>query len=95
MNATQGSVDYNNMKLKDILYNYPDQPFVILEGLDDAVIGVDQSLERLVYSIGDIIELYIEQGMTQEEAIDYFEYTTARATPFIDNGPILVYLNFL
>jgi len=88
-------VDYNNMKLKDILYNYPDQPFVLLEGLDEAVIGVDQSLERLVYSIDDIIELYVEQGMTQEEAIDYYEYTTARATPFIENGPILVYLNFL
>lgn len=82
------------LTLKEILYNYPDQPFVMLEGLDDAVIGVDQSLERLVYSIGDIIELYVEQGMTQEEAIDYFEYTAARATPFIDNGPILVYLNF-
>jgi hypothetical protein len=66
-----------------------------LEGLDEAVIGVDQSLERLVYSIDDIIELYVEQGMTQEEAIDYYEYTTARATPFIENGPILVYLNFL
>jgi hypothetical protein len=83
------------MKLKDILYNYPDQPFVMLEGLDEAVIGVDQNFERLVYSVSDIIELYVEQGMTQEEAIDYYEYTTARGTPFIENGPILVYLNFL
>lgn len=83
------------LKLKEILYNYPDQPFVILEGLDEAVIGVDQNFERLVYSVEAIIDLYIGQGMTHEEAIDYFGYTTARATPFIDNGPILVYLNFL
>jgi hypothetical protein len=80
--------------LQEILYNYPDQKFVMLEGLDDAVIGVDQNLDRLVYSITDIIDIYIQQGMSHEEAIDYYEYTTARATPFIDNGPILVYLNF-
>lgn len=82
------------MNLKEILYNYPDEAFVMLEGLDDAVIGVDQNLERLVYSITDIINIYIQQGMSHEDAIDYYEYTTARATPFIDNGPILVYLNF-
>ena len=82
------------LTLQEILYNYPDQPFVMLEGLDEAVIGVDQNFERLIYSVGDIIELYVEQGMTQEAAIDYYEYTTARGATFIENGPILVYLNF-
>jgi hypothetical protein len=82
------------MTLQEILDNYPDQEFIILDGLDRAVIGIDQNYERLVYSVNEIVDLYIEEGMTYEEALDYYEYKTARGVPFIENGPILVYLNF-
>jgi hypothetical protein len=69
--------------LQQILDNFPDQPFVILDGLDNAVIGVDQNAERLVYSINDIVDCFVEQGMEPDEAIEYYEYNTARAVPYI------------
>jgi hypothetical protein len=80
--------------LQQILDNYPDQPFVILDGLDKAVIGVDQNAERLVYSINDIVDCFVEQGMEPDEAIEFYEYNTARAVPYIENAPILVYTDF-
>jgi hypothetical protein len=80
--------------LQQILDNYPDQPFVILEGLDKAVIGVDQNAERLVYSINDIVDCFVEQGMEPDDAIEFYEYNTARAVPYIENAPILVYTDF-
>lgn len=80
--------------LQQILDNYPDQPFAILDGLDNAVIGVDQNAERLVYSINDIVDCFVEQGMEPDEAIEYYEYNTARAVPYIENAPILVYTDF-
>lgn len=80
--------------LQQILDNYPEQPFVILDGLDKAVIGVDQNAERLVYSINDIVDCFVEQGMEVDEAIEFYEYNTARAVPYIENAPILVYTDF-
>lgn len=82
------------MLLKQILDNYPDQPFVILDGLDNAVIGVDQNAERLVYSINAIVDCFVEEGMEPDEAIEFYEYNTARAVPYIENAPILVYTDF-
>lgn len=80
--------------LQQILDNYPDQPFVILDGLDKAVIGVDQNAERLVYSINDIVDCFVEQGMEPDDAIEFYEYNTARAVPYIENAPILIYTDF-
>lgn len=80
--------------LQQILDNFPDEQFVILDGLDNAVIGVDQNAERLVYSINDIVDCFVEQGMEPDEAIEYYEYNTARAVPYIINAPILIYTDF-
>ena len=82
------------MLLQQILDNYPDQPFVILDGLDNAVIGVDQNAERLVYSINAIVDCFVEEGMEPDEAIEFYEYNTARAVPYIENAPILIYTEF-
>jgi len=80
--------------LQQILDNFPDQEFIILDGLDNAVIGVDQNSEKLVYSINAIVDCFVEQGMEPDEAIEFYEYNTARAVPYIENAPILVYTDF-
>ena len=80
--------------LQQILDNFPDEQFVILDGLDNAVIGVDQNAEKRVYSINDIVDCFVEQGMEPDEAIEYYEYNTARAVPYITNAPILIYTDF-
>jgi hypothetical protein len=83
-------------KLQQILDNYPEESFIKLDGLDDAIIGVETSQEpfRLVYSINDIVDCFVEQGMSPDEAIEFYEYNTARSIPYITSAPILIYTDF-
>ena len=47
-------------KLQQILDNYPEESFIKLDGLDNAIIGVEASQEpfRLVYSVNDIVDCF-------------------------------------
>ena len=59
---------------------YPDDEFLIADGFDDAVIGVDYGSSRLIYSCKKCIEILIEQEeMTAEDAIEHFQYNVAGA----------------
>jgi hypothetical protein len=59
---------------------YPDDTFLIADGFDDAVIGVDYGSTRLIYSCSKCIEILIEQeNMTAEDAIEHFQYNVAGA----------------
>lgn len=79
-------------KLEQILDNYPEEGFVIIDGFDDAIIGVntDSDPMKLVYSVPEMIECLMKQDMTLDEAIDFFEYNTRRSIPYVENAPILV-----
>ncbi len=83
-------------KLEQILEQFPDNNFVKLDGLDNAIIGVyaDTETPRLVYSTGKIVDCLVEQGMTPDEAIDFYEYNTARSIPYVKDAPILIYTDF-
>lgn len=60
------------MILDRILEEYPDEEFLVANGLNDAIVGVSTD-NRLVYSVDKIIEiLTLEQGMTYEESMEYF-----------------------
>lgn len=51
---------------------------VVFDGMDDAIIGFaafDMNLgDRLVYSVDRILDILISQGMTADEAQEYFDY---------------------
>jgi len=51
---------------------------IILDGLDDAIVGVVEEFgngRRVLYSTDKIIDLLMERdGMTDEEAIEFFEF---------------------
>jgi len=49
---------------------------VFADGLDDAIIGFEPSLWRVVYSRTKCIDICIKDGMDEEEAIEYLEYNT-------------------
>lgn len=56
-----------------------DALFLTEEFYDEAIIGVDYS-GRIVYDIAKIIEvLQTSDGMTEDEACEYFEYNIAGA----------------
>jgi hypothetical protein len=63
---------YNTLEL--IIENYPDESFLKADGFDDAVIGFEDRSMRLIYSTIECIRILQADGMTYEDAIDYFYY---------------------
>lgn len=60
-------------KLETILELYDDQTFLLADGFDDAVIGVDTKQMRLIYSVSDCIKI-LQTWMSEAEAIEYFYF---------------------
>lgn len=58
--------------LQQILNDFPDEGFMKADGFDDAIIGY-WSEGRLVYSVDKVIDILMED-MTEEEAIEFFEF---------------------
>ena len=44
------------------------------DGLDDAIIGFEPSLWKVVYSRTKCVDICVKDGMDEEEAREYFEY---------------------
>jgi len=60
--------------LNDIVEIYSDIELLKADGLDNAVIGVEDLSERLVYSKFKVLEILMKEGMTQEDALEHFYY---------------------
>ena len=61
--------------LVSILENWTEEQFTIADGFDEAVIGVDVSNERIIYSVKRVIDILMDRdGMDEQEAIDWYEY---------------------
>ena len=68
--------------------------FLIADGFDDAIIGVDEKSMRLIYSVSKCLEILIEdQGMSFDDAQEYFEYNVSGAY-MGEKTPIWCYDNF-
>ena len=59
---------------------------------DTALIGVTQD-DRAVYDYDLMVEWLMEdQGFTEEEAVDWIDYNTIRALPYMGaDGPIVLH----
>lgn len=59
---------------------------------DDALIGVTED-GRAVYDFDKMVHWLVEtEGFTDEEAIEWIEYNTIRALPYMgDDAPIIMY----
>jgi hypothetical protein len=69
-------------KIKDaIIEHYADTDDILFaDGFDDAIIGFEPNLWKVVYSRQKCIEvLSKEDDMNEEEALDYLEYNTFNA----------------
>lgn len=58
--------------LDNILEKYPNIDFLKADGFDNAVIGFEVNTFKLVYSITKCLDILVEEGMSDEEAFDYF-----------------------
>jgi hypothetical protein len=60
--------------IEQILIDYPEESFYIADGFDEAIIGFDEVERRLVYDMDIIIEILVLDGMTYDEAIEYYDF---------------------
>lgn len=78
--------------LQDIIENYYEEEFLIADGFDDAVIGVDEYSMRLIYSVTKCLEI-LSEHMSDEDAMEYFTYNVSGAW-MGDKTPIWCWDNF-
>lgn len=65
--------------LEEILESYGDEEFLKADGLDEAIIGVDSMSMRLIYSKSKCIDIFISEGMTEEDALEHFSFNVSGA----------------
>lgn len=53
--------------------HYPEEEVLLLDGLDEAFIGLTTTDIRAVYSVQKIIEI-LSKDMSEEDAYEYFSY---------------------
>jgi hypothetical protein len=56
---------------------YNDEELLFADGFDDCIIGVSSGFDsayKIVYDIGKIIDRLIADGMSSEEAEEYFDF---------------------
>jgi hypothetical protein len=60
--------------LNDILEWYPEEDILKADGLDDAIIGIEESSLRLIYSKKKVINILVKEGLTYMEALEHFGF---------------------
>lgn len=80
-------------KNRDLLVELGHEDAIVFENpdYDSAIIGISHD-DRVVYSFEKMVKcLMDEDGMTDDEAIEFIEYNTIRAIPYFGStAPIVV-----
>lgn len=80
-------------KNRELLNELGHEEAIVFENpsYDEAIIGIDSN-ERVVYDFDKMAEcLMNEDGMSYEDAVEFIEYNTIRALPYMPNSPIVMY----
>ena len=83
-----------NQKIRSALCDMGQDEAVVFDGLDfdDAIRGVTDE-GQVVYDYNAMVRSLMQQdGITEEEAIEFIEYNTIRSIPYAgENAPIIMY----
>jgi molybdopterin-guanine dinucleotide biosynthesis protein len=69
--------DDMNIDLEKIFEVYKNVNLVLVDGFDDAILGVDEESHRVIYSIDKCLQILLEKGMESTEAVEYFEFNVS------------------
>jgi hypothetical protein len=61
-----------------IIEQYEEESFLKADGFDQAIIGVDETSMRLIYSVAKCIEILMEE-MPEEDALEHFSFNVSGA----------------
>lgn len=64
--------------IQDLIEIYPEETFLKADGFDEAIIGVEESSMRLVYSVRKCIDILCND-MSLEDACEHFNYNVRGA----------------
>jgi hypothetical protein len=63
------------MTIKEIAEIYPEGGYILIDGYDDAVIGIEPYANRLVYCKNKMIDILIKRdNMEYEEAYEFLDF---------------------
>lgn len=88
------------MTLTERIESYGYLNVVIMDGYDDAFVGIMEhtdpetfeEIQTAVYSYEKIIAILMKDNMTEEEAVDYYDYNIVRALNYYGKGaPEIIY----
>jgi hypothetical protein len=49
---------------------------ILVDGFDNAILGVDVDSKRIVYSKSNMVETLTLNGLDEEEAVEFLEFNT-------------------
>jgi hypothetical protein len=64
--------------LENILDWFSEDELLIADGFNDAIIGIDESSMRIIYSVSKCIEILMQE-MSEEDALEHFNYNVCNA----------------
>jgi len=65
------------MNLTELADIFPDNEILTLEGMDEAIIGIEENNPILIYSKKKILDILCK-NMSYEESMDYYDYNITR-----------------
>ena len=65
-------------KKEVIIETYPDETFMFVDGFDDAIIGLCERTNCVIYSVQKIVQiLMMKEGMEYIDAVEHFDFNIA------------------
>ena len=83
-------------EVKELVCEFGSEDAVVFDDFCDAFIGVTED-GRAAYDYEKMVQCLVdEDGMTEEDAMDYIAYNTIMAIPYMgDMAPVVIYpLNY-
>ena len=68
---------------------YPEETFLVADGFDDAIIGIDEENGKIVYDIDKVITILMRDDMSMDEAYEFYYYNIV-GSYVGDNTPIFI-----
>ena len=79
-------------KLREAISDSFGKETILFDGCDAAIIGISNgcnSTGQVIYDYGKLVTVFIKQGMSHEEAIEWVDFNVAGFG--IKNGPIIMH----
>ena len=65
-------------KKEVIIETFPDETFMFVDGFDDAIIGLCERTNCIIYSVQKIVQILMaKEGMEYIDAVEHFDFNIA------------------